>query len=458
VSWSPDGQHLAFAGAATPDEPGGIFVMALEGGTARRLTPVEVGTLQTGPAFSPDGRSLAFVSASPAPDTICIVRLDDGYRALGPARVLARRSGNVIVGTAWTKDGEGIVFGEARYGVAPRLWKVGIHSGSQPALLAFAGPGSIYPAVARTGFRLAYSQSFFDNDLWSFRDGVLIRSPLSSTLIDRNPQFSPDGTKVAFASDRSGKAEIWLANSDGSSTIQLTFSRASGTPRWSPDGRWIVYDTQDDNGRWDVYVLDAAGGTPIPVVRHPADDNTPSFSGDGKWIYFASNRSGRYEIYRTSSRGGEPVKLTDNGGWTAFESADRKSIYYSKLNFKCGGPLFRRSLDGGPERQVIASVCARGFAVLENGIYYVAGYREVKGTPFWPIPIGRTDQVLSVRLFDPGTGQTLSMVAGKADRPLQEPFSLAVSREGRAILLSAASHTGTDLYLAENFRQGQGGR
>lgn len=280
----------------------------------------------------------------------------------------------------------------------------------------------------------------------------MVRSPLSSTRIDRNPQFSPDGKKVAFASDRSGKAEIWIANTDGSDPIQLTFSRASGTPRWSPDGHSIVYDTLDDEGRWDVYRVDAAGGTPIPVVRDPADDNSPSVSGHGQWIYFASNRTGRYEIYRISPQGGEPAKLTDNGGWTAFESADRRSIYYSKMNFQCGCPLFTRSLDGGPERQIIASVCARSFAVLQDGIYHITGYGEVQGKPFWPIPFGGTNQMMSLNILDPDTGQT-RIVAAKPDGPLYGPFSLAVSRDGRSILLSSASHRGTDLYLAENFRE-----
>jgi len=73
-------------------------------------------------------------------------------------------------------------------------------------------------------------------------------------------EFFPDGKRIVFASDRSGETEIWVANADGSDALQLTSFRAleTGTPHWSPDGRWIAFDSRP-RGRSGVFVIGALG-------------------------------------------------------------------------------------------------------------------------------------------------------------------------------------------------------
>jgi hypothetical protein len=130
--------------------------------------------------------------------------------------------------------------------------------------------------------------------------------------------------------------------------------------------------------------------------------------------------------------GGEAVLLTDAGGWMASESADGKSLFYTK-QFRCG-PLFMRSLSGGPERQIVDAVC--GFTVTGHGIYYL-------NEP------GRGSEV-TVRLLDPVTGS--SREVRKSHGPLYTFFGFGVSPDGRSMLLAASAQTGADLYLVENFR------
>ena len=91
------------------------------------------------------------------------------------------------------------------------------------------------------------------------------------------PEFSPDGGRVAFGSNRSGASEIWLADPDGSNAVQLTSMGAvPGFPRWSPDGEMVVFHSNPD-GQADVYVIPAAGGRPRNLTTHPATDAFPSF-------------------------------------------------------------------------------------------------------------------------------------------------------------------------------------
>jgi dipeptidyl aminopeptidase/acylaminoacyl peptidase len=218
--------------------------------------------------------------------------------------------------------------------------------------------------------------------------------------------------------------------------MQLTTSKASLTPRWSPDGRWIVYDTQTPDGHWDIHVVESAtGGPPAAVVRHSADDVAPSFSADGNWIYFRSNRGdGKNQVYRVPATGGEPVKVTENGGGVALESADGASVYYTKVNQGCRVPLFVRPLAGGPERQVLDSLCSRGFVVTRLGIYYTAGPDK--------------DRSLTIQLFDPISGT--SREVRRTTTPLGGGFSLAVSPNGDQYLIDGHA-IGRDLYLVEDF-------
>jgi Tol biopolymer transport system component len=113
---------------------------------------------------------------------------------------------------------------------------------------------------------------------------------LSSTAIESGPQYSPDGSRIAFESTRSGSYEIWMCGSDGTNVIQLThFNNVTGTPRWSPDGQQIAFDSRA-RGNADIFVMNPRGGPPHQLTNEISADVIPSWSRDGRWIYFASAR------------------------------------------------------------------------------------------------------------------------------------------------------------------------
>jgi Tol biopolymer transport system component len=92
--------------------------------------------------------------------------------------------------------------------------------------------------------------------------------------------------------------EVWVADADGANAVQLTaLSAYSGTPRWSPDSQTIAFDSSKER-QWDVYVVPASGGKPRRVTLDRDSDHVPSFSRDGKSLYFSSNRSGAFERRR----------------------------------------------------------------------------------------------------------------------------------------------------------------
>src|SRR5262249_24878949 len=144
-------------------------------------------------------------------------------------------------------------------------------------------------------------------------------------------QYSPDGERIVFASSRSGTSEIWVCDREGQNSIQLTSMNgpATGTPHWSPDSRHIAIDSRP-GGNPDIYVIGLEVGTPRRLTSDPSQEVVPSWSRDGRWIYFASNRTGTYQIWKAPAEGGPAVQVTKGGGFHGHESMDGRYLYYAK--------------------------------------------------------------------------------------------------------------------------------
>jgi Tol biopolymer transport system component len=170
---------------------------------------------------------------------------------------------------------------------------------------------------------------------------------ITSTRWEWNPQFSPDGRRVAFQSTRSGDWEIWLADPDGVNAVQLTSMGAplTGTARWSHDGQTIAFHSNPE-GHLDIYSIPASGGTPRRLTANPANNQVPSFSRDGRWIHFSSNRTGEYRIWKMPVSGGDAVQVSPNTGYVAFESSDGAYRYYTETASEPSA-LWRLSTSGG---------------------------------------------------------------------------------------------------------------
>jgi Tol biopolymer transport system component len=199
---------------------------------------------------------------------------------------------------------------------------------------------------------------------------------IASTRMDMFPQFSPDGSRLLYLSDRTGQVEIWTATSDGANPRQVTSMNAPivGAPRWSPDSERIVFDS-NLGGHWEIYLVDLAGGVPRQLTDDPADECCASWSRDGRSIYFMSSRSGQAQIWKMPAAGGRPVQITRRGGHVGLESPDGRFVYYSTHGPEGErngiGGLWRVPVDGGEEVQVLPSVTFYNFALREDGIYFI---------------------------------------------------------------------------------------
>lgn len=194
------------------------------------------------------------------------------------------------------------------------------------------------------------------------------------------PQPSPDGKKLVFSAGRANGGEIWVSNIDGSSPKMLTNLNSVGTPRWSPDSRWIAFDSDGRYAHSRIYVVSADGGPVRAVVQNAASNCVPSWSRDGKYIYFASNQGLTWEgdqIWKVPFSGGEPVQITHHGGFSAFESADGQTLYYAKTRYQ-NPEIWQVPVNGGPETRVplLHPSTWASWAVTKKGILLLSEYNS----------------------------------------------------------------------------------
>lgn len=177
------------------------------------------------------------------------------------------------------------------------------------------------PAKGLSGRIVFSSDRDGDFDVYTMNaDGTGRRQLTNAPGDDTNPSWSPDGKRIAFESERAHQspdpskvtAEIYVVNADGGGLKRLTSNAAEDWgPRFSPDGTRIAFASASTQPGWDfdVVVVNADGGGLTDLTPGPGRDFAPDWSPDGKQIVFASDDDGDYDLYVVSSAGGSPAKL-----------------------------------------------------------------------------------------------------------------------------------------------------
>jgi len=466
LDWFPDGQHLVvsegpdalvsilsswFHANLRSGEPGSagpiaaehaqLSLVAVDTGQQQPLTSPPAGSLgDANPAVSPDGKTLAFIrwTAALAGD---IYLMPAGG---GPPRWLVGAANSI----AWMPDGREIVFSS----VQGRLWRIPV-TGGTPRALTSSAESVISPAVARRGNRLAFVVPEFRGSLWRI-DLTSTTPPVAgpsarlenSTRDQWDPSYSPDGSRVAFGSDRGGPEDLWVGDAQGRGAVQLTkfeSSPQSGSPRWSPDGSWIAFDARP-NGNADIFVVRPDGGAPRRITTYPGEDVVPSWSRDGKWIYFMSMRSGEQQIWKIAAETGESpstpaVQVTQGGGMDANESADGKYLYYAKGRGKKG--LWRKDLAGpnGREERVLEALQYWGWwALASQGVY------------FFEQPESPRRAKVRLKFLDLASHRITELASLEKAISVWNPV-MSLSADGRHLVYIQTDRSGSDIMLVENF-------
>jgi Tol biopolymer transport system component/DNA-binding winged helix-turn-helix (wHTH) protein len=432
ISWSPDGKSIAFSDLRPDTRQERLYLLSLETLKDREIPNAENCEYTALPAFSHDGKQLAYNCAMNS--------LEEGIYSVaiegGAPRRIATISGWAS-SNAWTGDDHSLVF-TVDHGGGGELFELTLADGSSRKLPF--GQGFAWPAISRKGDKLAFTTSSDNINIWR-KD---LRNPesvgvklVASTREQTNPNYSPDGKHIAFESTRSGAREIWISDADGSNMQQISRfnSNVTGTPSWSPDGKKIVFDSWH-TGNPEGYIVDVSELIPRKLVTNILGMFQPSWSHDGEWIYFLSGAIVAPRVHRWPTKGGNAAVLSSEPAFGFHEAFDGETLYFvdawadailKKVSVNQVAPASR--VAGMPPLKDAAL-----WTVVPEGIYFVPA-----------------DAPRAICYFDFAKKQVRRIMDVDQDFNSRNG-GLSVSPDGRWVLYAQVDDVSSDIMVVDHFR------
>ncbi|MBV9268434.1 MAG: PD40 domain-containing protein [Acidobacteriaceae bacterium] len=444
IDWSPDGTELAFSDVLPGTARVALYLLNLRVGKTRRLTSPPAGNWgDWSPRFSPDGSTIAFkrVTGFWLDDLYLVARHGGATR-----RLTATQRG--IWGHTWWPDGKSLIVSCQRTGSIFGIWRFSLKPNLPPERISLGGTDAITPTASLKANRIAWVDQLWDLNIYRISaTGTGTPAKLiASTLRDQGATYSPDG-RIAFISDRSGSREIWLANPDGSGQVRVTNLKGPQIDHlsWSPDGRQLAFESRIA-GHLGLFALPCTAtglscGEPKRLTPEDASES-PAWSRDGRFLYFASSRSGRWEVCKQPVLGGRVTQVTHQGGYMSSESLDGKWLYFSKHGIEA---IYRQQL-------IESDSQAHSDAELVIGSpYHVqsAGWALTRKEIIF-IDRATRDHPAVIRAFNPETKAMRSILFLNELFPDHPDIGLAVSPDEKWILYSQLDRSGSNIMVAES--------
>jgi Tol biopolymer transport system component len=371
----PDGFRFLFSAIGGPDD-NGIYIGALDGSVSPRLTGADGDAV-----FLPTGwllwvRTGALVAQRLDPARLALtgglLTLADGVQT-----DFRRRSG---VSAA----DNGLVAYRTGGGSRRQLTWFD-RSGSVQGTLGDAdGPGLAYPSLTRDGRAVVVRNAQSNYDLWLL-DGSHRTRITFDPARDDYPRVSPDGTLVAFRSNRSGPGDLYtkLLGRTEPEELLLRSDELKTPMSWSPDGRFLMYTIINTKTNGDLWVLPMQGDrTPYVFLQTPFRESYCVFSPDGRWVAYNSNESGRAEVYvrpffepgqRDAATAGDQWQISTDGGAFAAWKPDGQELYYLDPSGAMMGAAISvtgNKLVSGAPQMLFRTHIARGGREQQQGRQY----------------------------------------------------------------------------------------
>jgi TolB protein len=234
-----------------------IYIVDYDGFNPRRVTVN--GSLNITPTWSPDGRTLAYVSYRQGSPLVYLARIFEGQSV---ANVTGERDGSQAFAPAFSPDGHSLAFASNRAG---------------------------------------------NMDIWvSGADGANPRRLTTTQASDTAPCWSPTGQEIAFTSNRTGTPQIWTMDSEGLNVRRLTtVGNYNDGCAWNPARQYseIAYTARLEGGGFDIAIIDLASGQVRQITQGRGSCEYASWAPNGRHLVFSCNRGGRWEITITDREG-----------------------------------------------------------------------------------------------------------------------------------------------------------
>jgi TolB protein len=214
----------------------------------------------------------------------------------------------------WSPDGEKILYTSYLYN-NPDLFVLDLVKNRRRIISKYQGlntAGSFSPDGEK--ILLTLSRGRYPNLYLINTSGEILQRMTDGSCIDTSPSFAPNGREIVFISDRPGYPQLYIMNFDGGNIRRLTTSGFCDSPSWSPRGDKIVFAMRQSKRNYDLYIYDLPTAKITKLTNNQRSNENPTWSPDGRFVTFYSNKSGKGEIYVMAVDGSGTRKLAGLSG------------------------------------------------------------------------------------------------------------------------------------------------
>jgi serine/threonine protein kinase len=464
--WSPDGRSIAWMSRARDGGDTLIFVAPI-GGTARLAGAVADHEGFYGMEFWPDSGSIILHDRTPSGRNLIRLNLADGHKSdfthepnvterspiLSPDhnRILFLRAWNTtrklcqidlrqqqketcfepddVEIAAWLSDSHTVLYVSSQ-----RLWQMDLDRPSLPPVAVWEGNFRDLRS-SPDGTHFVFSRPIVDLNIWRLDTATGNETQFqASSGEDSEPQFSPDGTQVLFRSNRTGTYALYLCAPDGSGLRQITSLPGEvGSATWSPDGKWIAFDTSNDaNGPTqfvNIAVIPSQGGAVRRVTPDDNDYSVPGWSADSRFLY--CRRGNGLQMAKIPLEGGAPLVVAEHDMFDVRELPGGQLLFGHPESDR--GVWIRQSTGGG-ESMIAGTMNTvyRSWDVRGENIYFL---RQGQDGGFYSASVG--------------AGSLRKLTGAPPRRVFHGPRNIGVSPDGKTILFTSEDLTVGDIFLMQ---------
>ena len=440
ITFAPDGRQYAFLRINGKTKDSAIIISDASGTNERQLvvrkSPEEIRHL----AWSPDGQTIAYTLFGEDPDGY-YTYIGEARAADGQDSMISNARWRFIGGLAWLPDKSGVIIAARDRASAPstppQIWQVAYPGGEARKL---TNDLNEYVSLSLTGDgkTLVATRSELVSNVWVAPGGDSTHARQITNGRENGAggcAWTPDG-RIVYTSRASGYVDIWIMNADGSGQKQLTFGTdANDSPSVSPDGRYIVFETNRSIG-WSVWRMNVDGSGLKELVRNAGQFSYPQVSPDSQWVFYsARDNTGQRAMWRMPIDGGPAVQLTQKDTSPAALSPDGKLMFY----------YYRDNPYGLAQIEIVPATGGAPVQTLDSPKdSYDAGWSPDGRALIYTKDTNNVSNLWSLPLDG---GKPRQLTAWQTDKI----FGNAWSRDGRNLAV-ARGHISYDVVLIKDFR------